>query len=69
MEIQDLKELEKEVNKLKFRAGQKAGELHDLVEDRLLSDFENLIPFAEDTYKACKAWFEKNKELQQLKNS
>ena len=65
----DLKELEREVNKLKFKAGQKASELHDLVEDRLLSEFENLIPFAEETYQACKAWSEKNKELQQLKNS
>lgn len=63
----DMKELEKAVNKLKFRAAQKAGELHDLVEDRLLSDFEDLLPFAEATYNACKAWSEKNKELQAAK--
>ncbi len=62
-----IKELEKEVNKLKFRASQKGGELHDLVEDRLLLEFENLIPFAEETFQACKKWHEKNQELLQLK--
>ncbi|MBS2097459.1 CCE_0567 family metalloprotein [Carboxylicivirga linearis] len=67
MSAEEIKELEAVVNKLKFKASMKASELHDLVEDRLLSDFEDLIPFAETTYAACKAWSDKNKELAKLK--
>ncbi|WP_346854479.1 CCE_0567 family metalloprotein [uncultured Draconibacterium sp.] len=64
---EEIKELEKLVNKLKFIASQKGGELHDLVEDRLLTDFKDLIPYAETTYAACLAWSKKNKELQLAK--
>lgn len=67
MSAEEISKIETEVNKLKFKAGLKASELHDLVEDRLLTDFEDLLPFAEATYAACKAWSDKNKELQQLK--
>jgi len=67
MSTEEIKELEKGVSKLKFKAGQLAGELHDLVEDRLLSDFEDLIPFAEKTYAACTAWSEQNKKLLEAK--
>nr|WP_321451978.1 CCE_0567 family metalloprotein [uncultured Carboxylicivirga sp.] len=67
MSSEEIKQLETEVNKLKFKASMKASELHDLVEDRLLTDFEDLIPFAETTYAACKAWSDKNKELVKLK--
>ncbi len=67
MSTEEIKDLEKEVGKLKFKAGLKASELHDLVEDRLWSDFEDLKAFAEDTYTACKAWSDKNKELLLLK--
>lgn len=59
----EYKELERQVNKLKFKAGQKASDLHDLIEDRLLTDFEKIPEFAEATYKACKEWHEKNREL------
>ncbi len=67
MTEEQIKELEKEVNKLKFKAGLRASEVHDLVEDRLLTDFEDLPAFAETAYKACKAWSEKNKELLKVK--
>nr|WP_321410373.1 CCE_0567 family metalloprotein [uncultured Carboxylicivirga sp.] len=67
MSTEEIKDLEKEVNKLKFKAGLKASELHDLVEDRLYADFEDLIPFAEATYAACKAWNDKMIELQKIK--
>lgn len=60
MSTEEIKYLEKEVNKLKFKAGQKASELHDLVEDRLLMDFEDIPTFAAETYDACKAWSIKN---------
>ncbi len=67
MTEEQINALEKEVNKLKFKAGLKASEVHDLVEDRLLSDFEDLPAFAESAYQACKAWSEKNKELLKAK--
>ena len=59
----EYKELERQVNKLKFKAGQKASDLHDLIEDRLLTDFEDIPAFAEAAYNACKEWHEKNQEL------
>ncbi len=64
MTTEEIKALEKEVSKLKFKANMKAGEVHDLVEDRLLTDFEDLPKFASEAYEACKAWSEKNKVLQ-----
>jgi len=67
MNAEELKALEKEVNKLKFKAGQQASELHDLVEDRLLSDWKSIPTVAEATFEACKLWDEKNKELQASK--
>ncbi len=67
MNTEEIKELEKQVNKLKFIASQRGGELHDLVEDRLLADFEDLIPYAEKTFAACKAWSDMNKKLQEVK--
>lgn len=67
MTAEEIAELEKEVNKLKFKAGQKASELHDLIEDRLLTDFEDIPAFAESAYRACKEWADKLKELKQIK--
>lgn len=67
MDIEELKALEKEVNKLKFKASQCASELHDLVEDRLLSDWESIPKIADSTFQACKLWAEKNKEFQAAK--
>ena len=63
MAAEELKELERLVNKLKFKASQKASDLHDLIEDRLLNDFEDIPAFADATYKACKEWYEKHQEL------
>lgn len=63
MNAEEIGELEILVNKLKFRAGQKASDLHDLIEDRLMTDFEDIPPFAETAYLACKEWSAKNQEL------
>lgn len=63
MGVEEKKELEKLVAKLKFKAGQKASELHDLIEDRLMTDYEDIMPFAEATYKAMKEWEAKTQEL------
>ncbi len=67
MTPEEIKALEKEVSKLKFKANMKAGAVHDLVEDRLLTDFEDLPKFAAETYEACLAWSEKNKLLMSVK--
>lgn len=67
MDAQKISDLETEVNKLKFTASQKASDLHDLIEDRLLTDFEDIPVFAEKAYLACKAWSEKGKELRTAK--
>jgi len=53
----------KQVARLKFAAGQKASELHDLIEDRLWTDFEDIPAVSEAAYNACKAWKEKLDEL------
>jgi len=63
MDAKEISELEVLVNKLKFKASQKASDLHDLIEDRLLTDFEDIPSFAEMAYQACNEWSAKNKEL------
>ncbi len=52
----DIKELEKAVKKAKRLAAEKAGELHDLVEDRLPAGYAEIPIIAQATYDACKAW-------------
>ena len=69
MDAREMSELEILVNKLKFRAGQKASDLHDLIEDRLLTDFEDIPSFAEMAYLACKKWSVKSKELLAVKQN
>jgi Protein of unknown function (DUF683). len=59
----EISEMEILVNKLKYKAGQKASDLHDLIEDRLLTDFEDIPIYAERAFLACKEWSDKNKEL------
>jgi hypothetical protein len=63
MKAEEIGELEIFVNKLKFIAGQKASDLHDLIEDRLMTDFEKIPFYSETVYTACKEWNTKNKEL------
>lgn len=56
MTQEEIKTLEKTVSKAKFKMSQAASELHDLIEDRLLSDFEDIPSFAERTYKSAVEW-------------
>jgi hypothetical protein len=63
MDAKEIGELEVLVNKLRYQAIQKASDLHDLIEDRLLADFESIPLFAEKSYLACKEWSDKHKEL------
>jgi hypothetical protein len=69
MDAIEISELETLVNKLKYKAGQKASDLHDLIEDRLLIDFEDIPAYAEKAYLACKEWSDKNNELRAAKKS
>lgn len=64
----ELKALEKQVKKLKRIATERAGEVHDLVEDRLLNDYKELPEMAQATVDACQAWAEANKELKAAKS-
>lgn len=69
MTEEELSELAKAVAKARFILSQKAGELHDLIEDRLPADFEEIPACAEAAYKACKTWNELNEKLNIAKKS
>ncbi|KAF7598983.1 MAG: hypothetical protein CGU28_08220 [Candidatus Dactylopiibacterium carminicum] len=55
--------LDKEVRRLKRIAAEAAGQLHDLVEDRLPAAYAELPAVAEHTYAVCKAWAEAEARL------
>jgi hypothetical protein len=59
----ELKNLDKEVKKLKRIASEWASQLHDLVEDRLPAGYEDIHPIAQSTYEACKTWADANARL------
>lgn len=69
MQDDDFKNLQKEVRKAKRIAAEKAGILHDLVEDRLPMAYEEIPLVASECYKACKEWAAKNAVLQALQPS
>jgi hypothetical protein len=56
-------DLEKAVKKAKRIASEKAGELHDLVEERLPAAYEEIPGIAQATYDACRAWAEAEARL------
>ncbi|MBF0255509.1 MAG: hypothetical protein HQL47_03405 [Gammaproteobacteria bacterium] len=59
----ELRALQKLVRKAKRIATEKAGELHDLVEDGLPAAYQDLPALAQQTYEACKAWAEAEAEF------
>lgn len=63
MSDDELKELEKEVRKLKRISQEWASQLHDLVEDRLPAGYEELPAMTESTFEACRAWADANRRL------
>jgi len=67
MTAEEIKALEKQVSKARFVLSQRAGELHDLIEDQLPAEFEQIPAFADATYQACKKWDELNKQLIEAK--
>ena len=66
MSDEELKALEKAVKKAKRIASEKAGELHDLVEDRLPAAYEEIPAIAQATYDACLAWAEADAKLKAI---
>jgi hypothetical protein len=63
MSEEDLKDLDKEVKKLKRIAGEWAAQLHDLVEERLPAGYQEIPGIAQSTYDACEAWARANAKL------
>ncbi len=63
MTEEELKELDKEVKKLKRVATEWAGQMHDLVEERLPAGYQEIPGLAQSTFDACKAWAEANARL------
>jgi hypothetical protein len=59
----DLKELEKDVKRLKRIASEHASQMHDLVEERLPAAYEEIPGIAQSTYDACRAWAQANARL------
>ena len=64
MNPDELKAMQKAVRKARRIATEKAGELHDLVEDRLPAAYDEIPGLAQETFDACKAWAEADKALQ-----
>jgi hypothetical protein len=60
----ELKALQKQVRKAKRIATEKAGELHDLVEDRLPAGYEEIPGIADACYAACQEWAKLDAQLQ-----
>lgn len=60
----ELKDLDREVRKLKRIASEWAGKLHDLVEDRLPAGYAEIPEISQGTLQACQAWADANARLQ-----
>ncbi len=54
----ELKAMLKATKRAKRVATERAGALHDLVEDRLPAAYEEIPAMAQATYEACQAWAE-----------
>lgn len=63
MTEEELKALNKAVKKAKRIATERAGELHDLVEDRLPAAYKEIPEIAQACYDACEAWDKAQAEL------
>lgn len=63
MNEEELKALKKEVSQKKRIATDWASQIHDLVEDRLWSDYGNLPELARQAHQACLDWAEAKARL------
>lgn len=59
----DIKALKKEVSQKKRIATEWASQIHDLVEDRLFSDYASLPELARQAHQACVEWAEAKARL------
>ena len=66
MSEEELKELDREVKRLKRIASDWAGQMHDLVEERLPAAYEEIPALAQSTFDACRAWAAANSRLTTL---
>ena len=66
MSEEEIKDLDKEVKKLKRIASEWASKMHDLVEERLPAAYEEIPGLAQSTFDACRAWAEANSRLTTL---
>jgi hypothetical protein len=64
MHEDELKALKKDVSTKKRIATEWASQIHDLVEDRLFSDYSQLVELAEHTAAACEQWAQAKTKLE-----
>ena len=67
MTEEELKALEKQVKKAKRIATEWAGQLHDLVEERIPAGYQELPELSQACFDACVAWEEANEKLKAAK--
>lgn len=65
MTDEELKELKKEVSTKKRIATEWASQIHDLVEDRLMTHYNDLPELAEKAVAACLEWEEAKAKFEQ----
>lgn len=65
MSEDELKALQKDMSQKKRIATEWASQIHDLVEDRLLSAYAELPELARQTVAACEAWAEAKAKVDQ----
>lgn len=63
MTEEELKDLDREVKKLKRISSEWASQLHDLVEDKLPAGYLEIPGIAQSTFDACKAWADASARL------
>ena len=65
MSEDELSALKKDMSSKKRIATEWASQIHDLVEDRLFSDYQSLTELAEKTIAACQEWKEAKAKFDQ----
>ena len=63
MNSDEITALDRAAKKAKRIASERAGELHDLVEDRLPAAYDEIPGIAQATYDACRTWAEAEARL------
>lgn len=69
MTEEELNALKKDVHQKKRIATEWASQIHDLVEDRLWSDYGTLPELAKQAHQACTEWADAKKRLEQAGGS